>query len=293
MLINSDPHFPGHHCHSHPGPVFHHSRQLPPFSSILPYRSPAFPLNFFNSQTLPLSQSTNFTSTPLYHPPPTMTLPSLKLIDNHLSPHFINCDNLSAMSTKYSQSFYTPTTFSGAECHKEPLTSASDKSDADNSAHLPTSELSDADSHSPMESVDIGNIDETFIKSGIERQNLRTRMMVVGSSRKQRHPTRRVSSTGSEHEVISSSSAAVASSTLSSTTKDSKETEDQNLLTYLLNKGRVYKCEHCRIIFDDCTIYLLHNGFHSNDSQPFRCGICRMTCNDRIEFNCHLTSHMK
>jgi hypothetical protein len=54
-----------------------------------------------------------------------------------------------------------------------------------------------------------------------------------------------------------------------------------------------YRCNHCHIIYEDCTLYLLHNGFHSHDSDPFKCVICRKSCRDRIEFNCHLTSHLK
>ena len=160
----------------------------------------------------------------------------------------------------------------------------------------PSSESSDTGSQSPEEGVDMNGDDmPPTAKRAIERQNLNTRMMGGGSSssRKQRHPMRRFSSASSEQETPQSTSS-LATSSLSSTTRgESRDAEDQGLVAYLINKGRVYKCEHCRIIFDDCTLYLLHNGFHSHDAQPFRCGICRAVCNDRIEFNCHLTSHIK
>lgn len=67
-----------------------------------------------------------------------------------------------------------------------------------------------------------------------------------------------------------------------------EEFQDINSIT-----GKLYRCEHCRILFEDCTLYLLHNGFHSHDADPFKCVICRLSCRDRIEFNCHLISHIK
>lgn len=297
MLMDSDGPFSGHHCHPHPGPVFHHASQLPPFSSIVPFRTPPFPapLNIFTSQALSLSQPTDFTSAPLFQPGPALALPApLKVVEMPSSPGLGDTDVVSTTSQlkKYGSDSHMSTAVSTPEGPAEPMMAQGEGADPQANCHPPSSESSDAGSQSPEEGVEVNGDDMAPAKRGIERQNLNTRMIGVGSSRKQRFPMRRFSSASSEQEAPQSTSS-LASSSLSSTTRESREMEDQGLVAYLLNKGRVYKCEHCRIIFDDCTLYLLHNGFHSHDAQPFRCGICRATCNDRIEFNCHLTSHIK
>lgn len=128
-------------------------------------------------------------------------------------------------------------------------------------------------------------------KRHIERQNLNTRMIPSSSSRKQRHPMRRFSSAGSEQESPQSTS----SLPVSSTTVEAIERgdlDDNDLVTFLLTKGRVHKCVHCHMIFEDASLFLLHNGFHSHD-EPFRCVVCSSVCKDRVDFNCHLTSHIK
>ncbi|XP_025082183.1 ikaros family zinc finger protein-like isoform X3 [Pomacea canaliculata] len=302
MMLDSDSPFPGPaHRHHHHTPVFHHASQLPPFSSIVPFRTPPFPtpLNIFTSQALSLSQPGDFiTSSPLFQPAPALALPApLKVLEMPSSPGPGDSDVVSTTSQlrKYGSDSHMSTTVSTPEVQPEIIAA---QMDAETGDALPpsqpqSSESSDAGSQSPEEGGDVNGDDFSLPKRCIERQNLNTRMM-GSSSRKQRHPMRRYSSASSEHEVPQSTSSAASSSLpISSTTRDPREMEDQGLVSYLINKGRVYKCEHCRIIFDDCTLYLLHNGFHSHDAQPFRCGICRATCNDRIDFNCHLTSHIK
>ena len=139
-------------------------------------------------------------------------------------------------------------------------------------------------------------------KRHIERQNLNTRMIPSSSSRKQRHPMRRFSSAGSEQESPQSSTPSTTigqhASTpshlpVSSTTMEATlERSDAELVTFLLKEGSVYKCVHCHMIFEDASLFLLHNGFHAHD-EPFRCVVCHHVCKDRIDFNCHLTSHIK
>lgn len=301
MLLDSDGPFSGHHRHHPPAPVFHHASQLPPFSSIVPFRAPPFPspLNIFTSQALSLSQPNDFiTSTPLFQPAPALALPApLKVMEMPQSPVGGLGGETDVVSTtsqlkKYGSDCHMPAAVSTPETHPEPMMTQAEGADAPNS-HPPSSESSDAGSQSPNEEMSEMNGDDISClpaKRSIERQNLNTRMIGAGSSRKQRHPMRRFSSASSDHEAPQSTSSLPSSSM--SSARESREMEDQGLVAYLLNKGRVYKCEHCRIIFDDCTLYLLHNGFHSHDAQPFRCGICRATCNDRIDFNCHLTSHI-
>lgn len=125
----------------------------------------------------------------------------------------------------------------------------------------------------------------------IERQNLNTRMIPSSSSRKQRHPMRRFSSAGSEQESPQSTSGLPVSSTTAEAIERG-DLDDNDLVTFLLTKGRVHKCVHCHMIFEDASLFLLHNGFHSHDD-PFKCVICTTACKDRIDFNCHLTSHIK
>ena len=130
-------------------------------------------------------------------------------------------------------------------------------------------------------------------KKHIERQNLNTRMIPSSSNRKQRHPMRRFSSAGSdmgEQQPQSTSSLPVTSTTAEAIERG--DLTDTDLVSFLLTKGRVYKCVHCHMIFEDASLFLLHNGFHAHD-EPFRCVVCNHTCKDRIDFNCHLTSHIK
>lgn len=118
----------------------------------------------------------------------------------------------------------------------------------------------------------------------ISRKNLNKRMISSSNLRKQRRPMRRLST-----------SAILDQSTYQEQYGEEGEepSEDQLMVSFLLSKGQVYKCQHCHIIFEDCTLYLLHNGFHSSDSDPFKCVICKKCCDGRVEFNCHLTSHIK
>ncbi|BFZ25742.1 hypothetical protein BsWGS_28782 [Bradybaena similaris] len=151
-----------------------------------------------------------------------------------------------------------------------------------------------SNSHGIGDRGSINNNDNSDLrppKRHIERQNLNTRMIPSSSSRKQRHPMRRFSSAGSEQESPqSTSSLPVTSTTVEAIERG--DLDDNDLVTFLLTKGRVHKCVHCHMIFEDASLFLLHNGFHSHDD-PFRCVVCSTACKDRIDFNCHLTSHIK
>lgn len=127
---------------------------------------------------------------------------------------------------------------------------------------------------------------------GIKCTNLHSRLS--GNSRKQKCPMRRYSGSAASSMVDPDTSTHVTQSLLNesdsiySGDQSIEEFQDINSIT-----GKLYRCEHCRILFEDCTLYLLHNGFHSHDADPFKCVICRLSCRDRIEFNCHLISHIK
>lgn len=129
------------------------------------------------------------------------------------------------------------------------------------------------------------------IVGSISRRNLNKRMISTTNSRKQRRPMRRLSTSAivdpfAYQQQYNNDEGA-------ETGEEEELTKDQLMVSFLLSKGEVYKCQHCHIIFEDCGLYLLHNGFHSNDSDPFKCVICKKSCNGRMEFNCHLTSHIK
>ena len=125
---------------------------------------------------------------------------------------------------------------------------------------------------------------------GISRKNLNRRLISSSNSRKQKRPMRRLSTnTALEQECYQQQFNEDGEEIVD----EEKLTKDQMMVSFLLSKGEVYKCEHCHIIFEDCTLYLLHNGFHANDTDPFKCVICKKSCDGRVEFNCHLTSHIK
>jgi hunchback-like protein len=46
-------------------------------------------------------------------------------------------------------------------------------------------------------------------------------------------------------------------------------------------------CDHCKIGFEDATLYDLHRGYHGYDN-PFKCNRCGETCASAVAFNLHL-----
>ncbi|KAM3823112.1 DNA-binding protein Ikaros isoform 2-T2 [Vipera latastei] len=51
---------------------------------------------------------------------------------------------------------------------------------------------------------------------------------------------------------------------------------------------KVYKCEHCRILFLDHVMYTIHMGCHGF-RDPFECNMCGYHSQDRYEFSSHIT----
>ncbi|KAH3860072.1 hypothetical protein DPMN_022965 [Dreissena polymorpha] len=159
------------------------------------------------------------------------------------------------------------------------------------SQKTPSEDSSLAESRS-TEDFQSDDVHTNGVNGGISRRNLNKRMISSSNSRKQRRPMRRLSS------VTMATGLDQTEYQQQYNTEDGEEEEeelnkDQLMVSFLLSKGEVYKCEHCHIIFEDCTLYLLHNGFHANDRDPFKCQICKKSCDGRVEFNCHLTSHIK
>ncbi|XP_073921609.1 DNA-binding protein Ikaros isoform X2 [Castor canadensis] len=51
---------------------------------------------------------------------------------------------------------------------------------------------------------------------------------------------------------------------------------------------KVYKCEHCRVLFLDHVMYTIHMGCHGF-RDPFECNMCGYHSHDRYEFSSHIT----
>ncbi|XP_037693112.1 DNA-binding protein Ikaros isoform X6 [Choloepus didactylus] len=51
---------------------------------------------------------------------------------------------------------------------------------------------------------------------------------------------------------------------------------------------KVYKCEHCRVLFLDHVMYTIHMGCHGF-RDPFECNMCGFHSQDRYEFSSHIT----
>ncbi|XP_067866983.1 DNA-binding protein Ikaros isoform X5 [Heterodontus francisci] len=51
---------------------------------------------------------------------------------------------------------------------------------------------------------------------------------------------------------------------------------------------KVYKCEHCRVLFLDHVMFTIHMGCHGF-RDPFECNMCGYQSQDRYEFSSHIT----
>ena len=52
------------------------------------------------------------------------------------------------------------------------------------------------------------------------------------------------------------------------------------------NESELFECNHCLVFFKDYVMFTVHMGCHGFDS-PFRCNICGLECQDRLQFACH------
>uniref|UniRef100_A0A5F8GR27 IKAROS family zinc finger 1 n=1 Tax=Monodelphis domestica TaxID=13616 RepID=A0A5F8GR27_MONDO len=65
----------------------------------------------------------------------------------------------------------------------------------------------------------------------------------------------------------------------------------QDAFKVISNSGepmKVYKCEHCRVLFLDHVMYTIHMGCHGF-RDPFECNMCGYHSQDRYEFSSHIT----
>ena len=58
------------------------------------------------------------------------------------------------------------------------------------------------------------------------------------------------------------------------------------LLDQLVKEGRLYRCEHCNILFPEISLYIFHRGCHGQGS-PFQCHFCHTVCREKFEFMAH------
>ncbi|KAI8795514.1 protein odd-skipped-like [Biomphalaria glabrata] len=63
----------------------------------------------------------------------------------------------------------------------------------------------------------------------------------------------------------------------------------EDLLIYYESQGRLYRCQHCRISFEERGLYFLHKSLHGEMS-PWQCSICHKICADRNDFHLHFVN---
>ena len=63
----------------------------------------------------------------------------------------------------------------------------------------------------------------------------------------------------------------------------------EELLTFYESQGRLYRCHHCRISFEERGLYFLHKSLHGETS-PWQCSICHKVCSDRNDFHLHFVN---
>ncbi len=62
-----------------------------------------------------------------------------------------------------------------------------------------------------------------------------------------------------------------------------------DVLSYYMNQGKLFKCQHCNILFFERGMYFLHASLHGTSS-PWECSICHKVCSDKNEFTLHFVN---
>ena len=62
-----------------------------------------------------------------------------------------------------------------------------------------------------------------------------------------------------------------------------------DVLAYYIAQGRLFKCQHCNIVFFERGMYFLHASLHGSSS-PWECSICHKLCSDKNEFTLHFVN---
>ncbi len=58
------------------------------------------------------------------------------------------------------------------------------------------------------------------------------------------------------------------------------------LLDQLVKEGRLYRCNHCNILFPEISMYIFHRGCHGQGS-AFQCHFCHTIFREKFEFLAH------
>ncbi|ESN91703.1 hypothetical protein HELRODRAFT_70542, partial [Helobdella robusta] len=66
-------------------------------------------------------------------------------------------------------------------------------------------------------------------------------------------------------------------------------TASNDVLSYYVGQGRLFKCQHCNILFFERGMYFLHSSLHSSPN-PWQCSICHKVCSDKNEFTLHFVN---
>ena len=62
-----------------------------------------------------------------------------------------------------------------------------------------------------------------------------------------------------------------------------------DVLSYYVSQGRLFRCQHCSIVFFERGMYFLHASLHG-PSTPWQCSICHKLCSDKNEFTLHFVN---
>jgi hypothetical protein len=76
---------------------------------------------------------------------------------------------------------------------------------------------------------------------------------------------------------------------LQNSTSPAEIPELEDVLRYYVSQGKLFRCEHCNILFFERGMYFLHASLHGN-SNPWECSICRKVCSDKNEFTLHFVN---
>ena len=62
-----------------------------------------------------------------------------------------------------------------------------------------------------------------------------------------------------------------------------------DILVYYESQGKIYRCAHCKILFEERGMYFLHKSLHGEQS-PWECSICHKMCADKNDFHLHFVN---
>lgn len=62
-----------------------------------------------------------------------------------------------------------------------------------------------------------------------------------------------------------------------------------DILVYYESQGKIYRCNHCKILFEERGMYFLHKSLHGELS-PWECSICHKICTDKNDFHLHFVN---